>query len=215
MNRKVAENQERARTLLKALGLDYFELEGSDPQNKLRRNQLFELSGRPIKYPQFFLLEEVLETQFIGDADELEVLNDASSLPESILEQNPQTLTWERLFANSGDDAQLVFLLSSTPLNLKTLHRQQRAEMVLRGRQIPFIQIDGADPDQRVDRNALFEISGMRANYPQFFCTKTVVRTSYLGDSEDVETINEATSLPPHILHANPSIITWDKVLAA
>ena len=179
------------------------------------RNQLFELSGRRAVYPQFFLVETTRETQFLGDADEMEAINDASSLDESVLAKNPYAMTWERLLGCPEEEARLVYLMSSTPLNLKTLQRQQRCELILRARNISFLQVDGSSPGNKVDRNALFGISGISAQYPQFFLQKTVVHTSFLGDAEDITAINDASNLPPDVLEANPSIVTWDKVLAS
>ena len=36
---------------------------------------------------------------------------------------------------------------------------------------------------------------------------------SYLGDFDTLEGINDASGLPDDVLEANPSIMTWDKVL--
>jgi len=35
---------------------------------------------------------------FLGDWDKIEAVNDASSLPDDILEANPSILTWEKVF---------------------------------------------------------------------------------------------------------------------
>jgi len=83
-------------------------------------------------------------------------------------------------------------------------------------------------------RNELFSLSGVRGNFPQFFLVENngkgagstnddVVSSScesdsastirFLGDWDKIEALNDASSLPDEILDANPSIITWEKVL--
>jgi len=37
--------------------------------------------------------------------------------------------------------------------------------------------------------------------------------TAYLGDWDAIEALNDASGLPEDILDANPTIMTWDKVL--
>ena len=66
----------------------------------------------------------------------------------------------------------------------------------------------------RYRRNKLFEISGIRANYPQFFLVnEDEAMPRFLGDWETIEAVNDASSLPDEILEANPSIMTWENVL--
>jgi len=37
--------------------------------------------------------------EFLGDWDKIEAMNDASSLPDDVLQSNPNIMTWERIFA--------------------------------------------------------------------------------------------------------------------
>jgi hypothetical protein len=65
-------------------------------------------------------------------------------------------------------------------------------------------------------RDELFRISGKRGVYPQFFLVrveKASKTTTYLGDWEYVEAVNDASGYPDEILDNNPQIVTWDKVL--
>jgi hypothetical protein len=62
-------------------------------------------------------------------------------------------------------------------------------------------------------RNELFRMSGIRANYPQFFLVNEDGSLSFLGDWDRIEGVNDASALPTEILEANPGIITWDSVL--
>ena len=63
-------------------------------------------------------------------------------------------------------------------------------------------------------RNELFKLSGLRGVYPQFFVLEGEEELEFLGDWEKIEAINDASSLPQEILMNNPSIMTWDKVMA-
>lgn len=63
-------------------------------------------------------------------------------------------------------------------------------------------------------RDTLFELSGIRGKYPQFFLIdERKQELTFLGDWEAIEGVNDATSLPREILNANPSIVTWEDVL--
>lgn len=61
-------------------------------------------------------------------------------------------------------------------------------------------------------RNELFAISGIRGNYPQFFFVHSNGATSYIGNYDKIEEINEASSLPDEVLEQHPEIQTWEKV---
>ena len=61
-------------------------------------------------------------------------------------------------------------------------------------------------------RNELFGISGIRANYPQFFFLHQDGSSHFIGSWSEIENVNETSNLPKDILEANPHILTWDKV---
>lgn len=64
------------------------------------------MSGLRAHYPQFFLVEPDGSLSFLGDWDRIEGVNDASGLPEEILNANPQILTWTKL--QLADSQQLL-----------------------------------------------------------------------------------------------------------
>ena len=65
-------------------------------------------------------------------------------------------------------------------------------------------------------REELFRISGIRGNYPQIFVHDSEASTTtYLGDYQRLEDINEDSRLPETIIGAHPLIMTWDRILAA
>lgn len=99
MSREIAQQQERAVTLLRAKGIEFETLDGALAVNKTRRNELFALSGLRAHYPQFFLVHEGNDEKsltFFADWETLEAINDASKMPEHILDANPSILTWDR-----------------------------------------------------------------------------------------------------------------------
>jgi hypothetical protein len=80
--------QERAVTILKGMqiesGSDLFEqLDGADPANRTRRNELFAISGLRAKYPQFFLVDGD-KTEFLADFESFEYMHDSGSLHDSM-----------------------------------------------------------------------------------------------------------------------------------
>lgn len=58
----------------------------------------------------------------------------------------------------------------------------------------------------------LFKVSGIRANYPQFFFEYEDGTFEFIGNWEKVEGYSENSTLPQDILDAHPSIETWDTV---
>lgn len=99
-DRVQAKNQWRALNLLAAKGTPYTLVDAMDSNQRARRNELFEISQIRSSYPQVFIEFSDGTTAFVGDWDFLEELNDASSLPEEVLDANPQILTWKRMFCN-------------------------------------------------------------------------------------------------------------------
>ena len=64
-------------------------------------------------------------------------------------------------------------------------------------------------------RDSLFQISGVRGNYPQLFVSVSSTPPTppeFLGAWEKVEEMNELNDLPREVLEANPDIVTLDMV---
>jgi hypothetical protein len=83
-SRQQVADQERARMLFKVRHIDTQLLDGSDPTNKPRRDELFGISGIRANYPQFFLVGESITT-FLGNFDVIESMNDLGTLTNDIL----------------------------------------------------------------------------------------------------------------------------------
>eukprot|EP00977_Amphora_coffeiformis_P018826 scaffold6750_cov160-Amphora_coffeaeformis.AAC.10 len=79
--------QDRVRTMLDGLGLPKKEIEevdGSDPNRKDERNELFALSGIRAKYPQIFMKDLGGKLTFVGDFDAMEYYNDTGTLAQTL-----------------------------------------------------------------------------------------------------------------------------------
>mmetsp|Transcript_17367 Transcript_17367/g.25489 ORF Transcript_17367/g.25489 Transcript_17367/m.25489 type:complete len:111 (+) Transcript_17367:106-438(+) len=91
-DRTQASNQRRAITILDSKGIPYETIDGMDPDQRDRRNELFGISGVRGNYPQFFLVQmdndggENGVTSYLGDWGKLEEINDTS--------------TWNEVFAS-------------------------------------------------------------------------------------------------------------------
>jgi phage antirepressor YoqD-like protein len=73
-------NQERLRTILAANGIVAVEVDGSMPENKELRNELFEISGIRGNFPQVFVEDDDFNYTYIGGLDKIEALNDCSAI---------------------------------------------------------------------------------------------------------------------------------------
>ena len=83
----------------------------------------------------------------------------------------------------------ITVLISSGNFNLTQAANQKLALQLLNDLSVSYVTIDGMDADLKEKRDALFEISGIRGNYPQLFLTtsnhgarKTMTATTFLGD---------------------------------
>lgn len=80
---------------------------------------------------------------------------------------------------------------------------------------VPHSIVDGMDPAQREMRNKLFNLSGIRGNYPQFFFEFIDGTINFLGNFDKMESLNETGGLPAEVLAQHPELETWDKVLGS
>jgi hypothetical protein len=117
---------------------------------------------------------------------------------------------------SNNDDARSILMLMSTFGRSQLMH-QERAMMLFESMGIPYKCMDGSAPDRKDERNALFQLSGLRGIYPQFFLvqgdTGNNDKLRCLGDYDAIEGINEASTLPNDVLQDNPTILTWDRLM--
>ena len=101
-DRTQSAHQQHCLAILKARKTPYCVVDGMDPRQKARRDELFLVSGKRGHYPQFFLLTydnagNEAGAMFLGGFDRLKDLNDTVDLSEDILQANPELETWTRL----------------------------------------------------------------------------------------------------------------------
>ena len=124
IDRVQASNQRRALFLLDAKKVPYEKVDGMDPSQRKVRDDLFGLAGfgssgdggdgygdakkrKPISYPQFFFVGDGA-VSYVGDFERLLSLNDASDIPQEILDQHPELETWDRVFVNLVDPSEIA-----------------------------------------------------------------------------------------------------------
>ena len=109
----------------------------------------------------------------------------------------------------------LVCLVSQGVNNRTQEANQSVALRWFNSKQIPYITVDGMDPNQRRKRDELFEISGLRGNYPQFFFLYENGTVQYLGNFNTLERLNESSNLPLEVLSRHVEIETFDKIFGS
>ncbi|KAL7578772.1 hypothetical protein ACA910_015999 [Epithemia clementina (nom. ined.)] len=82
-------------------------------------------------------------------------------------------------------DRHLLMLMSTQSLSRDQMARQNGARDALESSGIAFYELDGANPNERENRNSLFQLSGKWGQYPQFFLVDTAGTTTFWGTWED------------------------------
>ena len=99
-------------------------------------------------------------------------------------------------WSNATDERSAIIVLVSKSFGRHSqMSYQNRAITCLRSRRIPFVEVDGSNPLSRAYRDQLFDISGVRGSYPQFF-VRSDGEITYLGDFDAFEAMNESDTLP-------------------
>ena len=214
-DREVVQNQQNATAILNSNGVKYTTLDGADPTNKERRNELFAISGLRAKYPQFFLIEGD-RTLFWGDFEAFQSANDSKLLasqlggtvatPPATNEECPPLKT----DSDGSQRQKILVLVSLQSFDREVTQNQNNSISVLRAHGLSFETLDGADQANRDRRNELFEISGLRAKYPQFFIVDEN-QTTFWGDWKKFQTSNENKSLATDLLGSTPKVLEDEK----
>lgn len=97
-DRNQATHQDRSLTIMKGRGTPFEMVDGMDPSQTMRRNQLFAISGIRGNYPQFFFAHPDGSTSFLGGWERIEEINENSTLSPQILNNNPGIETWGKFF---------------------------------------------------------------------------------------------------------------------
>lgn len=107
-DRVQAHRQLFALNILNVRQTPYEVVDGMDPDQRQRRDELFRISDIRGNYPQFFVERQVdngyggkkTKMEFWGSYERMEQLNEVDSLPPDVLLANPDVETWERVFGD-------------------------------------------------------------------------------------------------------------------
>lgn len=88
-----------------------------------------------------------------------------------------------------------LVLLSSQPSTVSIEGAQRAMLDVLEGRRITLIKLDGARPENKDARAALWAVSGKRAVYPQLFLRLRNGEHEFLADAEAFSGLVECNEL--------------------
>ncbi|GAB5036494.1 Hypothetical protein NocV09_04000480 [Nannochloropsis oceanica] len=91
------QGQRRAHALLTAKGIEFTEIDGADPRNIEKRNELFRL-GRKARYPQIYIERSDGKINYVGGWEEVEAMNECCDMPKEILRANPHIQTFDQVF---------------------------------------------------------------------------------------------------------------------
>ena len=116
----------------------------------------------------------------------------------------------------------ILMLRSVESGNRAQKQHQERAVQMFTALDIPHEILDCALPENKEERDKLFQVSGVRGNYPQFFtCTKEYSddekwsrpNYAYVGQYYNMQQINENSAMDPSLLmHFD---MTWDKLMGS
>lgn len=98
---------------------------------------------------------------------------------------------------SAGPQGRLLVLVSMQSLSADQAAYQQKAMTALQKECIPYVTVDGSDPDPvcRNKRNDLFKLSQSWGKYPQFFTVDGAGKNSYWGDRDRFEACTEKGTL--------------------
>eukprot|EP00980_Cylindrotheca_fusiformis_P019294 scaffold6614_cov88-Cylindrotheca_fusiformis.AAC.5 len=213
-NREQQANQDLVVTMLASHGIEPVVLDGADPKNKERRNELFGISGIRAKYPQLFTVVNRETTKFIGDFDTIQMYNETGQLNKDFLlpsdndddnkddtaaepsAKEEETPTMEK----EPFQPYLVLLISKLSTNPEQGRNQEMMKTMIEtnGFTNCIEVLDGSDLINKDRRNQLFGISGLRAKYPQLFAVTSAddeKNPKFIGDFDTVQELNECGQL--------------------
>ena len=188
-----ATHQKQAMAILQGYDVEAEFIDGTDPTQLERRDELFAISGILGNYPQLFVTDE-RGTNFLCDFEKLDAMNNSGSLAtilKPLVRSSTITTSKAELDALDGEsDARLndtksgrkmIMLVCYNSDNLAQATNEKRAMILLHELGVELEIIDGADLVHAQRQDELFAISGIHHVYPQFFITDGV-ETSFLGD---------------------------------
>ena len=191
---KQSANQSHALDLLSDLSVPYSIVDGMDASQREERDGLFALSGIRGNYPQIFTYEanaghtflggyDWLNSQTVEDLKAIVVDNVPGSQADDVVAPVEEVVVSADSQAQvvSAPEARLTVLISKGVHDVSQAVKQKDCLDLLTDLSIPFAIVDGMNPSEKDKRDVLFEISGIRGNYPQIFSSASSDACFYLG----------------------------------
>lgn len=147
------------------------------------------------KAPDPFQLHGLSPVEKVGDSEHWQETSihskeDGSDCPEEVPVQFEEKEAQEY---ESDEESSPVLLLLTTSLSINRKHvaHQERMKTLLESNNLDQLEIvDGADPSKKALRNALFQLSTLRAVYPQLFVSRGS-KLRFVGDMEKVQHLHD------------------------
>jgi hypothetical protein len=145
-------------------------------------------------------METQMETQHKEHVGALEAkLNQLHSLLTKMAAAGSESSSSRSVAKKGPGNKKLLMLLSNQSGNRQQVADQDRARTLFKFRKIDTQFLDGSDPTKKAFRDELFGISGIRANYPQFFLVSDSI-TTFLGNFDVIESMNDLGTLTNDML---------------
>ena len=93
------------------------------------------------------------------------------------------------------DGKSFVVLFSSFGSNLQQKTNQERLRTILSSNGIVPVEIDASKPENKELRNDLFEVSGIRGQFPQIFIEDDDFNYTFIGGFDEIEALNDSGTL--------------------
>lgn len=195
-------NMKSSKEIMKSIGVQPVIVDGADPKQKATRDELFRLSGVRGNYPQFFVKSQLGATEFFGDYEVLEEKKNSGTLAKDIGLTSDDMIP-EEAPAGSNEGGKKLILLISSMCNSQVKGQQNHTKAVIEGLGVPTSNLeilDGCEKEVKERRNQLWDVSGVRAKYPQLFAVESDGTTiSFVGDYENIISLHDNGSLGTQI----------------
>jgi len=192
---KQSANQSHALDLLSDLSVPYSIVDGMDASQREERDRLFAVSGIRGNYPQIFTTTDAsgrhtflggydwLNSQTVEDLKAIVVDNLTGLLADDAAPVEEEVIVSADSQAPVAEapEARLTVLISKGVHDVSQAVKQKDCLDLLTDLSIPYAIVDGMNPSEKDKRDVLFEISGIRGNYPQIFSSASSDACFFLG----------------------------------
>ena len=159
------------------------------------------MSGMRGNYPQFFVKKEGTDLNFFGDYDTLEEKHNEGTLAED-MGIDIDASKMPHVLSPKAQGKKLILLISSMG-NSEVKTKQNHVKSIIEGLGVRGSDMEILDcviKDFKERRDSYWEISGIRARYPQLFATERDGKTTtFIGDYDQVALLHDQGSLGQEI----------------